>query len=112
VAAPAVTGRPAPADPPPHATVGAPLAEWRAVAAALADLAGLASVRPGLAAEIRAAVAAHERTGRPEAALALRPADAAVVRAVRAGLRRREAERTAADIEAYLGLPPRRDAAR
>lgn len=89
-----------------RATVCASLAEWRAVAQALTRLAGLAGVRPGLAVEIHAAVAAHEHR-RADATLALRPEDAAVVRAVRAGLRRRETEQTVADVEAFLGLPPR-----
>ena len=88
-------------DSPLRITVCMDLAEGHAVAGALDTLAGMPGIRPGLVAEIRAAVAAR---GRHEAdvALSLRPADAAVVRAIRTGLRGRETEQTTADIATFL----------
>jgi hypothetical protein len=89
-------------DQPLHVTVRMGLAEGNAIADALDALAGMSGIRPGLGAEVRATVAARGPQG-TDVTFALRPADAAVVRAIRAGLRRREAEQTAADIATFLG---------
>ena len=75
------------------------LAEWGAVTDAMVADGPVPTGRPELAAEIRYVVVAAACRRMPDAEIALLPADAAVIQALRAGLPRADGDQTARAIE-------------